>query len=279
MKEANGVNPEGVGGPPRPHGRNSVKRTRRNRAVRQRPSRTTWPASTRAVSAVRTARFRRAEAAGDVPARCRTSGQRVPTVPNRFPSGATALPSPDASRNPLRASCCSRRGTAVNWPQKAQRTQRGSVTTVPPNMPRQTGGRRDHVVENDCDGHRWSPTRGPHGRVRAHTRGAQSRLLLVFQRDRVRFRACYRRFEVHAASMSISLRRKMKWFDTGAEAFKRQCHEPSAQVSPGPPAMYVCPICVRAFPRSSLASGDLTAERPTEVLRRTRIGAHMQAMQ
>src|SRR5260370_30303057 len=47
------------------------------------------------------------------------------------------------------------------------------------------GGPRDQAVESDCHGHRWSPTRGPYGPERAHTRGAVSQLLLVLQRDSV----------------------------------------------------------------------------------------------
>jgi hypothetical protein len=65
-----------------------------------------------------------------------------------------------------------------------------------------------------------------------------------------------------SGSMSITQRKKLKWFDAGAAAFRRQQpDEPRARsVGRDGPPMYVCPICVRGFPRSSLASGELTAE-------------------
>jgi hypothetical protein len=62
--------------------------------------------------------------------------------------------------------------------------------------------------------------------------------------------------------MTISVEKKLRWFDAGAEALRRQRHETQAVPQSGPDAqaVYVCPICIQAFPRSSVASGVLTAD-------------------
>lgn len=62
---------------------------------------------------------------------------------------------------------------------------------------------------------------------------------------------------VSSGRMSVSKAKKLKWFDLGAKAFEQQRpNEAGAHQEP----MYVCPTCVRPFPRSAVASGDLTAE-------------------
>jgi hypothetical protein len=57
--------------------------------------------------------------------------------------------------------------------------------------------------------------------------------------------------------MSVSDEARFRWFDLGAEALKRQRPQ---DASAHTEAMYVCPLCVRPFPRSAVVTRELTAE-------------------